>query len=354
MGYLRKDLQNLLPYKADNKRYKVELNSNESPFDIPDDTKKRLISHINSGNIFRKYPDPDAVHLRKAIAKYCNVGLENTLVASGSDELIHMITNAFVDKGEYVLCPTPSFGMYEIYTQLAGGKPVKIQLGENYNFDPDSFLAAGDKYNAKMVFICNPNNPTGTVTDKKDIEYIAKNFNGVVVIDEAYFEFYGNTMIDLASKYDNIIILRTFSKAFGLAGLRIGYLIANKDLVDEVYITKSPYNINTFSQLAALELLKDFHIAKERIDYIVTERERLYEKLKSLDKVKVIPSKANFLLIKLDNSQYVYEKLLQAGILVRSFSENSPLSNCLRVSIGNKEENILFFNTLKSVLDGGR
>lgn len=354
MRYLCKNLLDLEPYRAKDLTCNIMLNNNESPFDLPYSTKKRLISKINNGNIFNHYPDPNANLLRQAIADYCNVGPDNILVAPGSDELIRMIVNTFVDKGEYTLCPTPSFDMYSIYTKMMGGKPISVKLSRDFSYDIDTFLSRGSKYKAKIAFICNPNNPTGTVTAIKSIENLAKNFDGVVVIDEAYYEFYGKTMIDLIYQYDNVILLRTFSKAFGLAGLRIGYLIASKNLVDDVYLTKSPYNMSSFSQLVALELLKDLDIIKKRVNYIVKQRERLYKQLKNLKEVQVVPSKANFLLIKLNNNaKNVYKRLLQKGILVRNFPNHHPLANCLRVSIGAKEDNDVFLMTLISILDDG-
>lgn len=353
MNYLRDDLKCLVPYKVNNIDYDIVLNSNESPFDLPSSTKERLIEHIYNGGIFNRYPDPDATILREAIADYCGVRSENVLVASGSDELIKMIIDAFVDKGEYVLCPSPSFSMYSIYTKIGGGIPKEVKLKDAYRYDIDDFLEAGDRYDAKVVFICNPNNPTGTVMDKADIEYIIKNFDGIVVIDEAYFEFYGETMMDSILKYENAIILRTFSKAFGLAGLRVGYLVANKALIDGIYMIKSPYNINTFSQLAALELLNNLDEVEDRVSYIVSERDRMYRELKAFDTLDVIPSKANFLLIRLDDSMYVYERLVEKGILVRNFSQDDILSNCIRVSIGAKHENTKFLEALISIFEGG-
>lgn len=350
MRYIREDLQELVPYRASNYEHKIALNSNESPFDLPGGTKKRLIKHIQRDNLFNRYPDPDSTLLRQAIAKHCKVDASNILVASGSDELIQMIINTFVNKGEYVLYPTPSFSMYKIYTQICGGIPVSVELGEDYKYNIDTFIEMGHRYDAKVAFICNPNNPTGTTIDREEIKSFIEEFKGIVVIDEAYIEFHGGTVMDLILKYDNVIILRTFSKAFGAAGLRIGYLVANQDIVDDVYVTKSPYNINTFSQLTALELLKDWDKVKERIDYIIAERERLYGILCAIDNIDVFPSSANFLLIKVEDSQYVYDELLKTGILVRNFSEDDILANHIRVSIGSKEENDMFLQEFLNIL----
>lgn len=351
MDYLRSDLKDLIPYKASNIEYDIILDSNESPFDIPDSTKERLIEYISIGNIFNRYPDPNSTALREAIAQYCGVKPNNILVAAGSDELIRMIINAFVDKYEYVLCPSPSFSMYNIYTKICGGIPLDIQLRKDYSYDMDKFISADRQYNAKVAFICNPNNPTGTVIEKQDIIYLIKNFDGLVVIDEAYFEFYGETMVDSVLDYENVIILRTFSKAFGAAGLRIGYLVANEDLVEDLYIIKSPYNVNTFSQLTALELLKNFDIIRERIDYIVSERDRLYHILNDVEGIEVVPSKANFLLLQLKDSQEIYAKLLEEGISVRNFPDDTDLSSCIRVSIGTRYENDRFLKVLLSKLE---
>lgn len=342
-----------MPYRANSVECKIQLNNNESPFDLPDETKNRLVEHIYSGNMFNRYPDPDSTLLRQSIAKQCKIAIDNLLLASGSDELIQMIINTFVDKGEYVLCPTPSFSMYGIYTQINGGIPVQVDLDEHYQYNMDVFLEMADRYGAKLAFICNPNNPTGTTVDRGDIKYLIENFKGIVVIDEAYVEFCGETIIDLILEYNNATVLRTFSKAFGLAGLRIGYLVANRSLVDDIYITKSPYNINTFSQLTALELLKDWDKVKERVAYIVSERERVYEELREIDSIDVFPSSANFLLIKVRDSQYVYDELLKRDILVRNFSKEDILSNHIRVSIGSRAQNNLFLQEFLSILEEG-
>lgn len=351
MRYIRRDLQDLVPYRANNIKYDIALNNNESPFDLPDETKTRLIKYIKSGNIFNRYPDPDSTLLRQTLAKHYEIDIDNILVASGSDELIQMTINAFVDKGEYVLCPTPSFSMYGIYTQIRGGIPIQVDLDESYQYDMDVFLKKADRYDAKLAFVCNPNNPTGTTIARSDIKYLIENFKGIVVIDEAYVEFYGETIMDFILECDNAIVLRTFSKAFGLAGLRVGYLIANQSLVEDIYTIKSPYNINTFSQMTAVELLKDWSRVEERIAYIVSERERLYTKLCGIDSIDVFPSSANFLLIKLPDSQFVYNRLLMKGILVRNFLKDDILSSHIRVSIGTREENNIFLQEFLSILE---
>ncbi|NMA95891.1 MAG: histidinol-phosphate transaminase [Clostridiales bacterium] len=352
MNYLRDDLKDLIPYKAGSTDYKIRLNSNENPFDLPKETKNRIISKLSKEVLFNRYPDPDATLLREGIANQLCVGKDNILVGSGSDELIQMIINAFVDSDEAVLCPNPSFSMYNIYTKIGGRVPIEVPLDESFRYDFDAFLSLGKAHNAKLAFVCNPNNPTGTTVDVDALRAFVEDFEGIVVIDEAYIEFSEGTAIDFVLGLENAIVLRTFSKAFGIAGLRVGYITANEDLVKGVGIVKSPYNLNAFSQFAARELLRDIDIVKERIAYIISERDRLYDKLCRVDSIKVYPPYANFLFIKVKEPRNIYENLLKKDVLIRSFIGDSVLNNYIRVTIGSREENDTFLREFLKIVEG--
>jgi histidinol-phosphate aminotransferase len=350
--YIRNDLKDFKPYKVNIIPYRVKLDANESPYDLPEAVRMRLAAELLEGNNLNLYPDSDADILRKDIAKYFNISTHEIVVGAGSDELIRIITSTFIEKGEKILCPTPSFGMYSIFTRVAGGTPVEIPLKENFDYDMNAFYKAIDQHHPKLIFICSPNNPTGNTLGSSELLDLVANFNGIVVIDEAYGEFCGKSVIHDIIRHPNGIVLKTFSKALGLAGLRIGYAVGNKDLVDQIYKVKSPYNINSFSQRAAELVLENMDIIEKRISAIVEERERLYREFSKIKKVQAYPSKANFILIRVADADRVRRGLMEQGILVRSFANDAGLKDCLRITVGTKEDNDILLQALEHVLGG--
>lgn len=345
---LRDEIKNFKNYEVYNIPCKYKMDANEAPFRLPDAVMESIGNIINSANV-NIYPDPLAENLKRELAVYCGISKENIMVGNGSDEIIHLIMLAFVDKNDIVLYPVPSFSMYSVYTKIAGAHEVGVSLNEDYSYDADSFVVAVKKYKPKVVFLCTPNNPTGSVIKRDDIIKIADASDGLVVVDEAYFEFYGETVVDIIDKYDNIIVLRTLSKAFGLAGLRVGYLAANKTVVKYLSLVKSPYNINSVSQAIALSVLKSGTL-KDRLDYILNERQYLINGLNKIDNIKVFPSDANFVLVKFKDADYVYNELIRRGILVRDFSKSHSLEGCLRITVGTREANNYLLQCLKEML----
>ncbi|SFP62597.1 histidinol-phosphate transaminase [Caldicoprobacter faecalis] len=350
--FLRNDLKALKPYKVRSVPYKIKLDANESPYDLPEAIRQQLVKELMEGCQFNRYPDSDATALRQAISRYCGVSPDEVMVGAGSDELIRVIISAFVGKGDGVLCPSPSFTMYGIFTHIAGGIPVEVPLDDNFDYDVSAFYKAIEQYKPRVVFICSPNNPTGNVIDKDELMKLIKAFNGVVVVDEAYGEFCGDSIADQIVNYPNALVLKTFSKAFGLAGLRVGYLIGNRKLVEQVYAVKPPYNLNSFSQKAAQLVLENIDLFRSRIASMIHERERLYDKLRGVKGIEVYPSKANFLLIKVPDAEMVYKKLIGEGILVRNFPNDPRLKNYLRITVGTRQDNDAFVETLKRILEG--
>lgn len=350
--FLRDDIKGLKPYKVHSIPYKIKLDANESPYDLPDAIRQQLAKELVEGYQFNRYPDSDATALRQAISRYCGVSPDEIMVGVGSDELIRVIISAFVGKGDVVLYPSPSFPMYGIFTRIAGGIPLEVLLDGNFNYDMSAFYRAIEQYKPKLVFICSPNNPTGNVIDKDELMKLIMAFNGVIVVDEAYGEFCGESIVSQSVNYPNVLVLKTFSKAFGLAGLRVGYMIGNRKLVEEVYAVKPPYNLNSFSQRVAQLVLENIDAFRDRIATIVAERERLYHRLSAVKGIEVYPSKANFLLIKVDDGEMVYKKLMEQGILVRNFPNDSRLKNHLRITVGTRQDNDAFVETLKCILEG--
>jgi len=348
--FLREDLRDFQPYQANDVEYLIKLDANESPFDLPDCVKKQLAFELMGKSDFNRYPDPGGRELRGAIAEACGVDREEVVLGNGSDELIQILVHAFINKGEVALCPVPSFVMYKICTQIGGGIAVEIPLDENFEYQMDAYYKAIEEYNPKMIFLCSPNNPTGNTLSEQEIIKLAEGYRGVIVVDEAYCEFSGGSLSKRIVRYPNIIVLRTFSKAMGLAGLRIGYLICNKDLALQINKVKPPYNLNRFSQRAAVLMLKNQDIIKERIRYIIKQREELYRQLNGMAKVRTFPSQANFLLIQVPDADRIAKRLLDEGILVRGFQRDSRLKDCLRITVGLEEENRSFVRELRRIL----
>lgn len=348
--YLREDLRGIKPYKPSESNYSIKMDANESPYQIPLEIRAILASELLNGNDFHLYPDSNSDVLRESLANYLKVDKDNLMIGVGSDELIQIITNAFVESGDTVLCPAPSFSMYGIYTQIAGGIPEEFKLGENFQYNMDEIKNAVIKYRPKMLHLCSPNNPTGNTIPIADILSIARTFDGIVVVDEAYFEFSGESAIKYINDYPNLIILRTFSKAMGMAGLRVGYLICNKGLLDQIYKVKPPYNVNSFSQRAAALVLEHAEVRNSRVQEIINSRNWLFRALEGLRGVEPYPSKANFILMKVNNATAVYKGLLEKGILVRHYNGHPILNDHIRVTIGSMEDNRIFLHSLAEIL----
>ncbi|WP_026487178.1 histidinol-phosphate transaminase [Caldanaerobius polysaccharolyticus] len=345
---VRRDVVNLKNYQVHMQQCRYKMDANESPFDLSEDMYEKMADIVKKSrpNI---YPDPMATRLREAISEYAGVPADRIMVGNGSDDLIHGLMNSFVEKDDCVIYPEPSFSMYRIYTLIAGARPVGIPLGDEFQYDTDEFMRAVYRYSPKVVFLCTPNNPTGNTIAREDIVKVLDCVKGLLVVDEAYFEFCGNSVVELTEKYPNLVVLRTFSKAMGLAGLRVGYMISSQEVIGEMYKTKSPYNLNSLSQAIACEVLKSGSY-KERVDYIVKERDRLYMRLKEIKGVKSYPSHANFILIKVADAEGVHRRLIEKGVLVRSFKGDPYLDDCLRVTVNTAEANDYFIEALKEIM----
>lgn len=345
---LRDEIKGFKNYEVYNIPCKYKMDANETPFKLPATVMENIKEIISFANV-NIYPDPVAEKLKEELSKYCGVKLENIMIGNGSDELIHLIILAFVDKNDVVLYPDPSFSMYSVYTKMAGALEVSVRLNEDYSYNVVRFVEAIKKYKPKVVFLCTPNNPTGSIIKRDDILKIVDVSDGLVVVDEAYYEFYGKTVVDIVDKYDNVIVLRTLSKAFGLAGLRVGYLVANKTAVKCLSLVKPPYNTNSVSQAIALNVLRSGTL-KDRLDYILNERQYLVNELIEIGGVKVYPSNANFILVKFKDADYVYNELIKRGILVRNFSKSPNLEGCLRITVGTRESNNYLLQCLREML----
>lgn len=339
MKMIKKQLQNRIPYHSSFINDGIILNANESPYDLP----KEVLDHMSDwakSMPLNRYPDTDCIKLVEAIARKYNIKPSNVISGVGSDQLIDCLFRTFVDTDDYVLVPTPSFSMYTEYGELSNAKIIYIPLNEDFSYNLDNFKEKIK--NAKITFICTPNNPTGSSLTLEEIKYLAKSTEGILAIDEAYGEFNDFTSIDLIKEFNNVIVFKTFSKAYGLAGARIGYALGNEELIDAMNIVKPPYNVNSFSIEAAAFVISNTHLYDEGIKEIKKERDILFNSLKELG-VNVYPSKANFLWVELGND--VLDKLKEEKIYIRTFK-----GKYVRISIGKPSENKKLLEVIKCEL----
>lgn len=351
---VRNELKDFKPYKVEQSGYKIKLDQNESPYDIPLRVRRAMAYFFSEESIktgLNEYPDNDSEALLKKLASVWSVNKENVLASSGSDQLIQTIITTFAGRGDSVVMPAPSFGMYRIYTALSGANAVEIPLLEKeaFSYNIAAIIECVNSLKAKVLFICTPNNPTGNIMSEKDIEIILENCkNTIIAVDEAYAEFSGTTSIGLTEKYRNLVVLRTLSKAYGMAGLRCGYCIASSELIYELNKIRPPYNINTITQKMAVLILECEDESRIAISKIVEERDRVCNTLKSKG-LYVLKSYSNSLLVKFNKAGKVFEDLKKKSILVRYFGEDHLLSSYLRIGIGTPEQNDIVINTLKEL-----
>jgi histidinol-phosphate aminotransferase len=322
----------------------IKLDGNENPYGSSPRVKRALADYA----YYHLYPDPEQRELRKALGKYAGISSEYILAGSGSDELIDLVLRLFIKPGDKVINCPPTFGMYTFSTDVCGGKVVSIPRQSDFSIDTSAIKKAIDK-RVKVIFIASPNNPSGNITPEPAILELL-NSTAVVVIDEAYFEFSGKTVVPLVQKYTNLIVLRTFSKWAGLAGLRVGYGIFPTNIAKYLMKIKQPYNVNTAAQVAALESLKDIGYLRGTIKSIIDERERLMTKLSQFDWLRVYPSQANFLLCSVLNgkAKMIHQGLQKKGIFVRYF-DTPQLKDCLRISVGKPEHTDVLIAALKDI-----
>ena len=343
-----KRVQELKSYAAEPKIQGIALDKNELPWGLNDELKEALIKGIKEMD-FNRYPDSSGIDLRKAISRYTGIDTESICIGNGSDELISLLLQTFIEPGDTIAIYNPTFGMYMMYGAICGAKIWEYELDSNFELKLDEFITSIQKEKPKVVFLCNPNNPTGKELALWEIEEILKATSAIVVVDEAYFEFSGVTAAGLLSAYDNLIILRTFSKAFGLAGLRVGYMLTVPSVISYINRIRSPFNVNVFAQVAAAEVLKNLDKVMERVEIIKSERERLLVLLKQLEGLQCFESKSNFILMRSPYSQKMFMRLQEAGIFIRRYSSRK-LEDCLRVTVGSRLENDKFYDTTKEVL----
>lgn len=337
---VRSNILAMAPYSSARDEYSdvsdaVLLDANENPF----------------SNGLNRYPDPYQKVLKKRISEIKDVLPERIFLGNGSDEAIDLLFRVFCEPGvDNIVIPDPTYGMYQVSAAIQNIEVRKVPMTKDFQLQADEMISKTGK-NTKLLFICNPNNPSGNQINSIAIESIIKDFNGIVVIDEAYIDFSkGKSFTEKIDEYENLVILQTFSKAWGMAGLRLGMAFSNEYIIHLLNKVKAPYNLSITTQNTALNFIKDEVSIKENIDLLLSQREWLEAELKKINLVEnIYPSDTNFLLIKFKNHESVFDALTKAGIIVRDRSKALHCERCLRLTVGTEEENNQLIQILKDL-----
>ena len=334
---LRENIRTLAPYSTARDEYQgdlgIYLDANENPYD----------------NNYNRYPDPHQKNLKRRLAEIKGVPVEKIFIGNGSDEPIDLVFRLFCEPRRHnAVSIAPTYGMYKVAAAINDVQMREVQLEPGFTLDAEKLLAAADE-NTRLLFLCSPNNPSGNCFPKKEIEKVIRRFNGIVILDEAYIDFAGQPgFLSELDEYPNLVILQTLSKAWGMAGLRLGLAFAQPLIVDTLSRVKYPYNINVVTQKIVLEQLRKSPDAQ--IAEIVSERGRVLEGLAKNPVIrKIHPTDANFVLVEVDEPRTIYDRLIGAGIIVRDRSRIKGCEGCLRITIGTPEENDRLLETLKKL-----
>lgn len=350
MYQLNKKLKDLVPYDPIEGKYQIRLDANESCFDLDESTKKALCEEINRLE-FNRYPDPLAKSAVSAFAAYYNLPEKFVTAGNGSDELISIISSTFLETDDRVVTLSNDFSMYAFYGSIYETQPLVFRKNEDLTIDVEKLVDFCNENNARMLIFSNPCNPTSLGLDRQKVEMLLNgvNSNCLVVLDEAYMDFWSESLLDSVDDYSNLIILKTCSKAIGLAGIRLGFAVANEKITNALRAVKSPYNTDIISQKTAEVVFSQPKILDERTAQMVEGRTQLYKAFKLLenasDKIeKVYDSVTNFVFIKTDYAEEIFKSLLKKSIAIRKFN------GFLRISTGTEEENTAVINAFREIL----
>jgi len=337
---LRNNIKALKPYSSARDEFSgvadVYLDANENPYNAP----------------YNRYPDPLQWELKIKIGILKNIAPEKMFLGNGSDEPIDIILRAFCEPGvDNMVSIDPTYGMYQVAADINNVEVRKVKLNEDFGFSAQKLLDASNIY-TKAIFVCSPNNPTANLLDKNEIVKLLTGFDGLVVVDEAYIDFSPeNSLLPELDQYENLIVLQTFSKAWGMAGIRLGMAFAKPEIIRVFNKVKYPYNINILTQQKALELLDNLQEKEEWVTEILEERGKMMKKLFELPFVQIVyPSDANFILVKMNDARGIYEYLTEQKIIVRDRSKIALCDDCLRITIGSPKENKKLRKALKKLI----
>ncbi|NLJ31817.1 MAG: histidinol-phosphate transaminase [Clostridiales bacterium] len=334
---LNDKIRDLKPYEPISGQYRIRLDANESFLPLPDDIIQKIRQETACA-AYNRYPDSTAGELCERFAAYHGLNTESLTAGNGSDELISVLCNAFLMKGDSILTVAPDFSMYKFYASLSEANCVEYQKKPDLTIDVDDMIRCAARHNTKLIVFSNPCNPTSLGLKREEVRRLITSVPALVVVDEAYMDFWDQSLLPEAEQYDNLIILRTCSKAFAMAGIRLGFAVANPTLTKALHAVKSPYNVNTLTQKIGALILSEPEWIQASIRKVVESRDELYRGFRQLEAdvgadMHVYPTVTNFVLIRLENAKEIYDYLLKAGIAVRF------LGDFLRITAGSGEEN---------------
>jgi histidinol-phosphate aminotransferase len=354
VNIIKESVRALQAYSLKADRTRIKINQNENPWDAPqaikDETLRRLERHPWS-----RYPDFSPQSLREDLARFSGWIPEGILAGNGSNELIQALLMVTVGVGTQVVINEPTFALYRQITTVLGGEVISVPLNSELSYDVDSIKRRIKSDLPQVTIICSPNNPTGCVIDREELVSLLETSPGLIVIDEAYHEFSGESVVPFLNKYPNLVVLRTFSKAMAMAGLRVGYLLAAPALTKEIAKALLPYNLNIVSQTAAQVAIEQYESSLQPlVDLICSERERLFNGLNEIKGLEPVRSRANFMIVRSAiKPSSVFEELLKRDILIRDVSSYPQLENYFRVSVGTPEENNQLLEALREICSPG-
>jgi len=340
----------LQPYEAEPAGPAIRLDANESPCDIPEELKHEILEGLRALP-WNRYPDPAAVELRRALGRHEGIASEQIVVGNGSDEIIRDLLTAYGGPGTRTVFPVPTFSMYRLLTLSTGGTPVGVRLNPDWSLPVEALLAELEAPAGRIIFLASPNNPTGNCFAPEQIEAILDRTDRLVVVDEAYRLFCGGSLWAQLSRYPNLAVLKTFSKSMSLAGLRVGYLIAQTEVIQAVNRVRLPYNLDAVAQYVAARVLERPEWWLAQAEAVKSERERVSRTLAALPGVTVYPSSANFIFVRTPEAGRLKAELAVGGIAVRGFSGVEGLGDCLRVTLGRMQENDHFLQLCRESLN---
>ncbi|MFN3560577.1 MAG: histidinol-phosphate transaminase [Chloroherpetonaceae bacterium] len=329
----------------------IKLNQNESPYDLPAPLKLEILNAFYS-EAWNRYPDVFPSQAIERYAQFLGVPKECVMMGNGSNELIYTIFLATLRRGASVLIPSPSFSLYEKVATLLEADVLKVAMTPKLEFQVNEIIEEAARSRPNLIVLSTANNPTSKSMTIEEIEEVLANTHALVLVDEAYIEFSKQqSALKLMERYSNLIVLRTFSKAFGLAGIRIGFAIANAPLTAELLKPKIPFASNRLAELVVLKVLENYHLVEKIVREILAERERVYGELQKIQSVFTHNSDSNFFILEVENPTSVFTELKARGVLVRDVSSYPLMEKCLRVNVGTRQENERFLAALKDVVN---
>ena len=342
-------LADIVPYDPKYLPADIMNSANENPRDVEEQVKREAMSAARRVSLNR-YPDPLANDLRDLIAEANGLDRNQVLLGNGGDELLFNIALAYGGPGRKFLNMPPTFSVYVNNAQLTNTEVVNVPRKADYSIDQEAVLARVAQGDIDYIIVTSPNNPTGELAPEDFILKLLDATDALIMVDEAYFEFSRTTVRPYLAQHENLVLLRTFSKAFSLAGVRLGYILANQDVIRQFMKVRQPYSVDAVSQAIGKVIFQNRAKFEPRIEEIISERARLMEGLKATPGVQPYPSDSNYILFHVADAGQVWQKLFDGGILIRDFSKSKYLEDCLRVSIGTPEENDAFLAALRQIV----